>query len=145
LIGLILRYQKDLEVIIAHANNPTPILYSQAVHVAVWSFLMLGVISGQNVNFSYDDDHQDESNLCIVLLLNFPFQQVIWYSLIFGWLKAAEELRNPFGSPMLSAWNHKHDFCFDMYEELEIEIWKASEFLASQDMIPIEDLLNIKN
>ena len=44
---------------------------------------------------------------------------------------------------MLSAWNHKHDFCFDMYEELEIEIWKASEFLASQDMIPIEDVLGI--
>ena len=46
LIGLMLRYQKDLEVIIAHSSNPTPILYSQAVHVAVWSFLMLGVISG---------------------------------------------------------------------------------------------------
>ena len=47
LISLILRYQKDLDILITHANNPTPILYSQAVHVAVWSFLVMGVISGK--------------------------------------------------------------------------------------------------
>ena len=33
-------------------------------------------IVGQNVNFTFDDDHQDESNLFIVLLFNFPFQQM---------------------------------------------------------------------
>ena len=96
---------------------------------------------GQNVNFSYDDDHQNETNLFIVLLFNFPFQQVIWYVLIFGWLKAAEVLRNPFGSPRLSSFTiNKSHFCFDMYEELEVEIWKASEFIVSQDMIPMEDV-----
>ena len=50
LLGLLLRYQKDLESIIIHANNPMPILYSQAVHVAVWAFLILGTISG-DINF----------------------------------------------------------------------------------------------
>ena len=44
----VLRYQKDLEVLIKHADNPTPILYSQAVHVAVWSFFIFGTVSGNN-------------------------------------------------------------------------------------------------
>ena len=47
LIGLIVRYQKDLDNIIIHANNPVPLLYSQAVHVAVWAFWLMGVISGK--------------------------------------------------------------------------------------------------
>ena len=49
LIAVILRYQKDLEIINKHADNPTPILYSQAVHVSVWSFLIFGTISGNNL------------------------------------------------------------------------------------------------
>ena len=47
LIAVILRYQKDLEIIIKHADNPTPILYGQAVHVAIWSFFILGTVSGK--------------------------------------------------------------------------------------------------
>ena len=78
----------------------------------------------------------------MVLFLNFPFQQFCWFLLIFGWLKAAEKLRNPFGSPMLSAWNHRNDYCLDMYEELEVEIWKASEFIKKQDIVPIETITN---
>ena len=46
IISSIMKYQKDLESIFQHAMNPTPILYRQAVHVAVWSFLVLGTISG---------------------------------------------------------------------------------------------------
>ena len=49
LIAVILRYQKDLEIINKHADNPTPILYSKAVHVSVWSFLIFGTISGKNI------------------------------------------------------------------------------------------------
>ena len=92
------------------------------------------------MNFQYDADHQNQSNLVIILLGNFPIQQVIWYSMIFGWLKAAEVLRNPFGSPMLSPWNHKDDYCLDMFDELEVEIWKASKFLENQDIIPMDEL-----
>ena len=46
LIAVILRYQKDLEVINKHVDNQTPILYSQAVRVSVWSFLIFGTVSG---------------------------------------------------------------------------------------------------
>ena len=46
LIAVILRYQKDLEVINKHVDNRTPILYSQAVRVSVWSFLIFGTVSG---------------------------------------------------------------------------------------------------
>ena len=49
LIAVILRFQKDLETILKHADNPTPILYSQAVHVAVWSFLIFGTVSGNDM------------------------------------------------------------------------------------------------
>ena len=62
------------------------------------------------------------------------FQQVIWYTMIFGWLKAAETLRNPFGNPRQSAWNHRNEFCLDMYEELEVEIWKSTKFISNQDV-----------
>jgi hypothetical protein len=68
--------------------------------------------------------------------MNFPFQQVIWHLLMFGWLKAAEVLRYPFGNPSLRKWNAKDTFCLNMYEELEVEIWKASEFIERQDSIP---------
>ena len=54
LIAVILRYQKDLEVINKHADNPTPILYSQAVHVSVWSFLIFGTVSGNNLFNPYN-------------------------------------------------------------------------------------------
>ena len=43
---------------------------------------------------------------------------------------------------MLSAWNHRNDYCLDMYEELEVEIWKASEYINKQDIIPIETIPN---
>ena len=72
----------------------------------------------------------------MVLLLNFPFQQFCWFLLIFGMLKAAEKLRNPFGCSMLSAKNHQQDYCLDMFEELEVEIWKASKFIENQDEFP---------
>ena len=95
-------------------------------------------IVGQNTNFKYDGEVQDQTHLVMVLLLNFPFQQFCWFLLIFGMLKAAEKLRNPFGSSMLSAWNNKDEYCLEMFEELEVEIWKASEFMERQDIIPIE-------
>ena len=75
-----------------------------------------------------------------VLLWNFPIQQVIWYAMIFGWLKAAEIIRNPFGNPMFAAWNHKDDFCLDMFDEIEFEIWKATKSLENQDTIPINEI-----
>ena len=93
-------------------------------------------IVGQNTNFKYDSEIHQKSKFIMVLLLNFPFQQFCWFLLIFGMLKAAEKLRNPFGTSMPSAWNHKHDYCLDMFEELEVEIWKASEFMEKQDQIP---------
>ena len=45
-ISLIMKYQKDLETLITYSDNPMPTLYSQAVHLAVWSFLIFGMISG---------------------------------------------------------------------------------------------------
>ena len=48
LISLILSYQKKLEILVINANNPPPFLYNQTAHVAVWSFMILGVISGKH-------------------------------------------------------------------------------------------------
>ena len=70
---------------------------------------------------------------------NFPVQQVIWYSMLFGWLKAAEIIRNPFGSSKLAIGNQKHHFHLEMFDVLEVEIWKASKSLEAQDIIPINE------
>ena len=98
---------------------------------------------GQNWNFRYDpvgegDPEYDQGNLAVVLICNFPVQQVFWYTMIFGWLKAAEVIRNPFGNPMMSAWNNTST-CLDMFDELEMEMWKASKSLENQTMIPLEE------
>ena len=47
LISLISRYQRGLEMLVTYDNNPPPYLYNRTVHVAVWSFLLLGMISGK--------------------------------------------------------------------------------------------------
>ena len=95
---------------------------------------------GQNINVVHEEEDDDRDfDLILVLVMNFPFQQVIWYTMIFGWLKAAETLRNPFGNPRQSAWNHRNEFCLGMYEELEVEIWKSAKFISNQDVnIPEE-------
>ena len=179
LIGILAKYQKDLEVIIQHATHTAPVLYRQAVHLAIWSFLIMGMVSGkvlllsfsskynylgisensrtfvlnkpllsyhddipvnagQNWAFQYEPENQHQGNLVAVLVGNLPMQQMIWYPMIFGWLKAAEIIRNPFGSKTLAGWNHKTDFCLNMVEELEVEIWKASKSLQNHNVIPME-------
>ena len=70
---------------------------------------------------------------------------MVWYPMIFGWMKAAEIICNPFGSKKLkksAGWNHEegHSFCLDMFEELEFEIWKASKSLENHDVIPMEQM-----
>ena len=66
---------------------------------------------------------------------------MFWYSMIFGWLRAAEMMQNPFGSPLLSgSIRCQNDFCLDMFAELEVEIWKASISLENQDIIPMNDM-----
>ena len=102
---------------------------------------------GQNWNFRFDpagqgDPEYDQGNLAVVLIGNFPVQQIFWYTMIFGWLKAAEIIRNPFGNPRLPASNCKNGSCKDMFEELEMEMWKASRLLSNQDIIPLEEVYN---
>ena len=48
LIGVLSKYQKDLEVIIQHQTNTAPIIYRQAVYLACWSFLIMGMVSGDS-------------------------------------------------------------------------------------------------
>ena len=85
----------------------------------------------------YDPNTEPIGNLFGVLMCNWPFQEIVWYAMIFGFLSAAEVVMNPFGNPTMSAWGHENDYCLDMFKDFEVEVWKASESIAAQHMVPI--------
>ncbi|XP_030745642.1 bestrophin-2-like isoform X2 [Sitophilus oryzae] len=62
-----------------------PLVYTQVVTIAVYSYFLITVIGNQFIT-SKDD-----------LLFNFPFMPVLEFFFYMGWLKVAETLINPFG------------------------------------------------
>ena len=114
LIVAINTYQKDLVKIITSFENRMPRIQIQAVEIAVWSFIALGVVAGQQ-----DTSRFDVPDLgWAVVILNFPIIEIVKYSLIVGWMKVAIYLQNPFGKD--------EGYDIDMQEYLDVEIWKAS-------------------
>ena len=102
-------------------------------------------IVGQNWTLEYDPNSSVEDpiggNIIAVLIGNFPTHEVFWYPMLFGWLKAAEMIRNPFGNSKLRnnrPWNNRNQFNLNMFDVLEVEIWKASKCVETQNIIPID-------
>ncbi|KAG5898621.1 hypothetical protein JTB14_020997 [Gonioctena quinquepunctata] len=65
-----------------------PLVYTQVVTIAVYSYFLVTVIGNQ---FLSKDNSFD------VFFFSFPFMQILEFFFYIGWLKVAETLINPFG------------------------------------------------
>ena len=107
-------FQTDLLKIVTTFENRLPKIQTQAVQVAVWAFITLGVIAGQQTSNRFEVPHLGWG----VLVINFPLIELVKYALIIGWMKVAIFLQNPFGKD--------EGYDIDMVSYLDVEIWKAA-------------------
>ena len=102
-------------------SMPTPNMAdAQAVYLAAWFWLIMGVFSNQGTTFSTGG----AASLITTLVVNFPGHSLVKYILVFGWLQVADIIKNPFG----------YDQYYDtqLSDVLDVEIWKASVTIESQ-------------
>ena len=101
-----------------YQTNPLPLIYGQAVMVAIYSWILLGVFSSQYVN---DEEQMD----ILSIIRTIPFFQIVKIILIYSWLKVAHIVRNPFGSD--------YNYDINLEEFLDRNIWKASVSIMNLD------------
>lgn len=123
-VKIVGKVQANLIHITEHFENQVPIIMTQAVTIAVWGFLMCGVVSGQDQK---DVENAVTTPIGLALILNFPLLQCIKYLLVFAWLRVALYLQNPFDGD--------DEFGIDLTKRLDFEIWKAS-FLTAKKYYP---------
>ena len=87
-------FQAKLVKLTDYFEMRMPVIQTQVMHIAVWVFLILGIIAGQGTICGSESG----GFTAVALLLNFPFFQLMKYLLIFGWLQAAKYVQLPFGS-----------------------------------------------
>ena len=86
-------FQAKLVMLTKFFEFRMPQIQTQVITIAVWLFLVIGVVAGQGTF-----NKCDQYNMVIALMINFPFFQLFKYILIFGWLKTANYCQLPFGS-----------------------------------------------
>ena len=107
--------------------------------------MLLGIVASQHVIHYKDDD----SSLGLTIILSFPVHgvyvhklnselmlcsfQLLMYMLIFGWLKVADILSNPFGNDKV--------YDINLASTLDLNIWKSSITLENQEMAFYSSLL----
>ena len=114
IIAALNSFQNSLLNIVTTFENRLPKIQTQAVQIAVWAFITLGVIAGQQTNSRFDLHDLGWG----VLAINFPAIELVKYALIIGWMKVAIFLQNPFGKDK--------GYDIDMVSYLDVEIWKAA-------------------
>ena len=87
---MIYKFQSDLQKISNHHFYKTPNLIMQAISAALYFFLFLGIVAGQVGT-------NNEQMSVERLFFDLPVVQCVKYLLLFGWLKTAKDLQNPFG------------------------------------------------
>ena len=93
LLASIMKLQANLRTILNHTDFTTSRMLFQAMTVALYFFLLLGIFGGHSdVYGTYD-----EVSIATKLAAIFPWLQIMKFVLIFGWIFAAKDLQNPFG------------------------------------------------
>eukprot|EP00091_Calanus_sinicus_P000147 TRINITY_DN10071_c0_g1_i1.p1 TRINITY_DN10071_c0_g1~~TRINITY_DN10071_c0_g1_i1.p1 ORF type:complete len:110 (-),score=16.07 TRINITY_DN10071_c0_g1_i1:73-402(-) len=69
----------------------------------------------------------------MTIILSFPVHGLLMYMLIFGWLRVADILSNPFGNDKV--------YDINLASTLDLNIWKSSITLENQEMAYYSSLL----
>ena len=85
-------FQKRLHQVFEFNENMIPDLIIQAIKLGVYFWLIIGIVSSQGLI-----NKEAGVAMYFALIFNFPLLHIIKYVVMFGWLKAASFLQNPFG------------------------------------------------
>jgi len=118
-------FQVELGHILRHKHNKLPVIFSQAVWVAVIVWMFVTLIGAQNT------DHNSEvqaraHNPVRETLLTLPGHELFAVILIITWLQAADKLYNPF--------QNNKGFSVNLEEELDYSLWRSSKLLQHSDL-----------
>jgi hypothetical protein len=127
----IAKFGHKLQHVSLYADNPMPRIQTQAVTIAAWSLLLVGIVAGQDKNFS-EDKQGDISHSFIKFFTNLPYINFIIYILMFAWIKVGEKLSNPFGSD--------YQIDIDTVSRLDYEIWMASHLIQKKSLLPDQNI-----
>lgn len=125
------KFGQKLQHVSLYADNPMPRIQGQAVTIAAWSLLIVGVLAGQGKNFSEDTPGNASHNV-IKFLTNLPLINFVIYILMFAWIKVGEKLSNPFGSD--------YQIDIDTVSRLDYEIWMASHLIQKKSLLPDQNI-----
>jgi len=102
LIGELCKIREKLTGIMNHDWVSVPLVYTQVVTLAVYSYFVAALIGGQWISPESPEAYDAAYDLPVgkngvKLDLFYPFFLTIQFAFYFGWLKVAETLINPFG------------------------------------------------
>jgi len=119
-IGQLNRFLDKLHHVAKYQHNPLPLIYGQAVMVAIYSWIILGVFGSQ-----YVSKNEEEVMDALAIFRTFPFFQIVKIVLMYAWLKVAHIIRNPFGQDQ--------HYDINLEQMLDQNIWKASVSIKHMD------------
>jgi len=102
LVGELVHIRENLTGIVNHDWVSVPLVYTQVVTLAVYSYFAAALIGAQWISPQDNEAYKDAYGLPLgsaraKLDLFYPFFLTIQFAFFFGWLKVAETLINPFG------------------------------------------------
>ena len=89
LVGRVSDFRYSLSEVANYVYLPVPLVYTQVVHLAVYVYFAVSLIGEQWIIWRKPGDEEVD--------LYYPIFMTVRFLFIFGWLRVAETLYNPFG------------------------------------------------
>ena len=95
LVIALTKFQTELQKMCSPYYHRIPSLVIEVLTCALYFSVLLGIFAGHGPTY-----HNKEKTIAYwaQIIYNFPMFQCIKYILLFGWLKTAKDLQNPFGT-----------------------------------------------
>jgi len=122
MISTLNKFHTKLHDLYLFQTNPLPLIYGQAINVAIVSWVGLGIFGSQ-----YLGTHH--GSLFFLIFRTIPLFQLVKIIIIYTWLRVANIVRNPFGMDNF--------YDINLVDTLDHNIWKASLSIKQQDNPPI--------
>ena len=89
LLERLTEFRHSLLEVVSYTQTSVPLAYTQVVHLAVYIFFGISLLADQWIIWRQPGDEEVD--------LIYPFFMAFKFLFIFGWLRVAETLYNPFG------------------------------------------------